>query len=85
MPITAEQVQALRRRHADAERKRAEAAGRHASALETAIALEQRMRDEHGCADLAALDALIVERQAALDAALAATDAALAEAEAALR
>lgn len=81
MPITAEQITALRQRHTTATRKHAEAQGRLQAAIAQRDALEARMQSEYGCADLEALEAKIMTDEQALAVLYEQADAALAAAE----
>ena len=81
MPVTADQIAALRRRHTEAERRHAEAQGRLQGAREQVELLTRRMQDEYGCADADALLVMTSDAEAALAAGYAEAERLLSEAE----
>lgn len=79
--ITAAELEALRHRHADLERRRSEAVGRRDALQAQLASLGTRMAEEYGVEDLDGLRALLVAEREALDAAYAEAERAIAAAE----
>jgi len=81
---TTDEIEGMRRTHAQLAQRHAQAVGRLGSAREEHERLQAQMRDTYGCASVPELEAAIAREREAVAAAYAEAEAALVEAERAL-